>query len=188
MVEYILNIEENWNLWKNEGCLSFVKERILDIKFIRIIWKRIVFEDFLGKGFSKKILMGNEELIRFWNFCFDNMEVCKLEIREYMFILEEFFEEVIEQVDFENMVENEYKVVNNLNYGWRVLRLLVWRSFYFFQLINQQFKSLLEYFENMVIKLVKELLFFFEEIKIGEDEDEEDNDVLLKENESFDVW
>ncbi|PIO24557.1 hypothetical protein AB205_0042290, partial [Aquarana catesbeiana] len=27
MVEHILNTEENWNSWKNEGCPSFVKER-----------------------------------------------------------------------------------------------------------------------------------------------------------------
>lgn len=27
VVEYILEREENWILWKNEGCLSFIKER-----------------------------------------------------------------------------------------------------------------------------------------------------------------
>uniref|UniRef100_A0ABI7WMM9 Death domain-containing protein n=1 Tax=Felis catus TaxID=9685 RepID=A0ABI7WMM9_FELCA len=133
MVEHILNTEENWNSWKNEGCPSFVKER------------------------------------------------------EYMPTLEEFFEEAIEQADPENMVENEYKAVNNSNYGWRALRLLARRSPHFFQPTNQQFKSLPEYLENMVIKLAKELPPPSEEIKTGEDEDEEDNDALLKENESPDV-
>ncbi|KAM6376010.1 THO complex subunit 1 isoform 2-T2 [Alca torda] len=128
MVEHILNTEENWNSWKNEGCPSFVKER------------------------------------------------------EYMPTLEEFFEEAIEQADPENMVENKYKAVNNSNYGWRALRLLARRSPHFFQPTNQQFKSLPEYLENMVIKLAKELPPPSEEIKTGEDEDEEDNDALLKEN------
>uniref|UniRef100_A0A8D0UD32 THO complex subunit 1 n=1 Tax=Sus scrofa TaxID=9823 RepID=A0A8D0UD32_PIG len=155
MVEHILNTEENWNSWKNEGCPSFVKE--------------------------------SEELTRLWNLCPDNMEACKSETREYMPTLEEFFEEAIEQADPENMVENEYKAVNNSNYGWRALRLLARRSPHFFQPTNQQFKSLPEYLENMVIKLAKELPPPSEEIKTGEDEDEEDNDALLKENESPDV-
>uniref|UniRef100_A0A8D0GQD3 THO complex subunit 1 n=1 Tax=Sphenodon punctatus TaxID=8508 RepID=A0A8D0GQD3_SPHPU len=188
MVEHILNTEENWNSWKNEGCPSFVKERPADSKPTRLVRKRPAPEDFLGKGSNKKILMGNEELTRLWNLSPDNMEACKSESREYMPTLEEFFEEAIEQADPENMVENEYKAVNNSNYGWRALRLLARRSPHFFQPTNQQFKSLPEYLENMVIKLAKELPPPSEEIKTGEDEDEEDNDALLKENnESPDV-
>nr|XP_021135827.1 THO complex subunit 1 isoform X2 [Columba livia] len=182
MVEHILNTEENWNSWKNEGCPSFVKERPPDSKPMRPMRKRPAPEDFLGKGPNKKILMGNEELTRLWNLCPDNMEACKSESREYMPTLEEFFEEAIEQADPENMVENKYKAVNNSNYGWRALRLLARRSPHFFQPTNQQFKSLPEYLENMVIKLAKELPPPSEEIKTGEDEDEEDNDALLKEN------
>ncbi|XP_054035663.1 THO complex subunit 1 isoform X1 [Dryobates pubescens] len=190
MVEHILNTEENWNSWKNEGCPSFVKERSHpefqlgppDSKPMRPVRKRPAPEDFLGKGPNKKILMGNEELTRLWNLCPDNMEACKSESREYMPTLEEFFEEAIEQADPENMVENKYKAVNNSNYGWRALRLLARRSPHFFQPTNQQFKSLPEYLENMVIKLAKELPPPSEEIKTGEDEDEEDNDALLKEN------
>ncbi|XP_064026642.1 THO complex subunit 1 isoform X1 [Pogoniulus pusillus] len=190
MVEHILNTEENWNSWKNEGCPSFVKERShpefqlgpSDSKPMRPVRKRPAPEDFLGKGPNKKILMGNEELTRLWNLCPDNMEACKSESREYMPTLEEFFEEAIEQADPENMVENKYKAVNNSNYGWRALRLLARRSPHFFQPTNQQFKSLPEYLENMVIKLAKELPPPSEEIKTGEDEDEEDNDALLKEN------
>uniref|UniRef100_A0A9L0STE4 THO complex subunit 1 n=1 Tax=Equus caballus TaxID=9796 RepID=A0A9L0STE4_HORSE len=185
--KHILNTEENWNSWKNEGCPSFVKERTSDTKPTRVVRKRTAPEDFLGKGPNKKILMGNEELTRLWNLCPDNMEACKSETREYMPTLEEFFEEAIEQADPENMVENEYKAVNNSNYGWRALRLLARRSPHFFQPTNQQFKSLPEYLENMVIKLAKELPPPSEEIKTGEDEDEEDNDALLKENESPDV-
>ncbi|NXS01001.1 THOC1 protein, partial [Oxylabes madagascariensis] len=179
---HILNTEENWNSWKNEGCPSFVKERPPDSKPMRPVRKRPAPEDFLGKGSNKKILMGNEELTRLWNLCPDNMEACKSESREYMPTLEEFFEEAIEQADPENMVENKYKAVNNSNYGWRALRLLARRSPHFFQPTNQQFKSLPEYLENMVIKLAKELPPPSEEIKTGEDEDEEDNDALLKEN------
>lgn len=181
-VEHILNSEENWNAWKNEGCPSFVKERPGEPKPIKLPKKRPAPEDFLGKGPNKKIYMGNEELTRLWTLCPDNIEACKLESREFMPALEQFFEEAIEQADPENMVEHEYKVVNNSNYGWRALRLLARRSPHFFQPTNQQYKSLPEYLENMVIKLAKELPPPSEEIKTGEDDDDEDNESLLKEN------
>ncbi|XP_069777794.1 THO complex subunit 1 isoform X2 [Narcine bancroftii] len=190
MVEHILHSEENWIAWKNEGCPSFVKERPPESKISKPSRKRPAPEDFFGKGPNKKVLMGNEELTRLWNLCPDNMEACKSESREFMPSLEEFFEEAIEQADPESMVEEEYKVVNNSNYGWRALRLLARRSPHFFQPTNQQFKSLPEYLDNMVIKLAKELPPPSEEIKTAEDEDEEEDndDALLKEsNESPDV-
>uniref|UniRef100_G1Q608 THO complex 1 n=1 Tax=Myotis lucifugus TaxID=59463 RepID=G1Q608_MYOLU len=190
MVEHILNTEENWNSWKNEGCPSFVKERTSDTKPMRAVRKRTApedFLDFLGKGPNKKILKEKGALTSLWDLCPDNMEACKSDPRGYMPTLEEFFEEAIEQADPESMIENEYKVVNNPNYGWRALRLLARRSPHFFQPTKQQFKSLPEYLENMVLKLAKESPPPSEEIKTGEGEDEEDegedeedNDAVLK--------
>ncbi|KAJ8408188.1 hypothetical protein AAFF_G00264160 [Aldrovandia affinis] len=184
MVEHILNTEENWNSWKNEGCPSFVKERPADTKPARPTRKRQAPEDFLGKGPDRKIFMGNDELTRLWNLNHDNMEACKSDNREFMPTLEEFFEEAIEQADPANMVEDEYKVVRNSNYGWRALRLLSRRSPHFFQPTNQQFKSLADYLESMVIKLAKELPKDLpsEEIKTGEEDDDDNGDTLLKES------
>ncbi|KAI5101611.1 THO complex subunit 1 [Silurus meridionalis] len=186
MVERILNTEENWNAWKNEGCPSFVKERAADAKPQRPYRKRPAPEDFLGKGPERKILMGNDELTRLWNLNPDNMEACKTDSREFMPTLEEFFEEAIEQADPTNMVEDQYKVVRNSNYGWRSLRLLSRRSPHFFQPTNQQFKSLEDYLENMVIKLAKELPKDIpsEEIKTGEEEDENGDNLLKESNDS----
>ncbi|GAA6077917.1 THO complex subunit 1 [Tachysurus ichikawai] len=186
MVEHILNTEENWNAWKNEGCPSFVKERPTETKPQRPSRKRAAPEDFLGKGPERKILMGNDELTRLWNLNPDNMEACKSDSREFMPSLEDFFEEAIEQADPANMVEDQYKVVRNSNYGWRALRLLSRRSPHFFQPTNQQFKSLEDYLENMVIKLAKELPKDLpsEEIKTGEEEDESGDNLLKESNDS----
>uniref|UniRef100_A0A8C8JNJ4 Death domain-containing protein n=1 Tax=Oncorhynchus tshawytscha TaxID=74940 RepID=A0A8C8JNJ4_ONCTS len=188
MVEHVLNTEENWNSWKNEGCPSFVKDRPVDDKPKRPTRKRQAPEDFLGKGPDRKVFMGNDELTRLWNLNHDNMAACQSESREFMPSLEDFFEEAIEQADPANMVENEYKVVHNSNYGWRALRLLSRRSPHFFQPTNQQFKSLADYLESMVIKLAKELPDLpSEEIKTGEEDDEDNSDTLLKEsNDSMD--
>ncbi|XP_038157507.1 THO complex subunit 1 [Cyprinodon tularosa] len=184
MVEHILNTEENWNAWKNEGCPSFVKERSVDDKPKRPTRKRQAPEDFLGKGPDRKIFMGNDELTRLWNLNHDNMEACKSESREFMPSLDEFFAEAIEQADPVNMIEEEYKVVRNPNYGWRALRLLSRRSPHFFQPTNQKFKSLADYLDSMVSKLAKELPKDIpsEEIKTGEEDDDDNGDNLLKES------
>ncbi|XP_030016537.1 THO complex subunit 1 [Sphaeramia orbicularis] len=184
MVEHILNTEENWNAWKNEGCPSFVKERTVDDKPKRPTRKRQAPEDFLGKGPDRKIFMGNDELTRLWNLNHDNMEACKSDSREFMPSLDEFFAEAIEQADPANMVEEEYKVVRNPNYGWRALRLLSRRSPHFFQPTNQKFKSLADYLDSMVSKLAKELPKDIpsEEIKTGEEDDDDNGDNLLKDS------
>lgn len=184
MVEHMLNSEENWNSWKNEGCPSFVKERTVDDKPKRPSRKRAAPEDFLGKGPDRKIFMGNDELTRLWNLNPNNMEACKSESREFMPSLDEFFTEAIEQADPVNMVEEEYKVVRNPNYGWRALRLLSRISPHFFQPTNQKYKSLADYLDSMVSKLAKELPKDIpsEEIKTGEDDDDDNGDNLLKES------
>uniref|UniRef100_A0A7N8Y5F5 THO complex 1 n=1 Tax=Mastacembelus armatus TaxID=205130 RepID=A0A7N8Y5F5_9TELE len=183
MVEHILNTEENWNSWKNEGCPSFVKERTIDDKPKRPTRKRQAPEDFLGKGPDRKIFMGNDELTRLWNLNSDNMEACKSDSRSFMPSLDEFFAEAIEQADPANMVEEEYKVVRNPNYGWRALRLLSRRSPHFFQPTNQKFKSLADYLDSMVSKLAKELPDIpSEEIKTGEEDDDDNGDNLLKDS------
>ncbi|KAK2895149.1 THO complex subunit 1 [Channa argus] len=184
MIEHILNTEENWNSWKNEGCPSFVKERTIDDKPKRPTRKRQAPEDFLGKGPDRKIFMGNDELTRLWNLNQDNMEACKSDSREFMPSLDEFFAEAIEQADPANMVEEEYKAVRNPNYGWRALRLLSRRSPHFFQPTNQKFKSLADYLDCMVSKLAKELPKDIpsEEIKTGEEDDDDNGDNLLKDS------
>uniref|UniRef100_A0AAX7SPY9 Death domain-containing protein n=1 Tax=Astatotilapia calliptera TaxID=8154 RepID=A0AAX7SPY9_ASTCA len=189
MVEHILNTEENWNAWKNEGCPSFVVplvclfNRTVDDKPKRLTRKRQAPEDFLGKGPDRKIFMGNDELTRLWNLNHDNMEACKSDSREFMPSLDEFFAEAIEQADPANMVEEEYKVVRNANYGWRALRLLSRRSPHFFQPTNQKFKSLADYLDSMVSKLAKELPDIpSEEIKTGEEDDDDNGDNLLKDS------
>uniref|UniRef100_A0A8P4G807 THO complex 1 n=1 Tax=Dicentrarchus labrax TaxID=13489 RepID=A0A8P4G807_DICLA len=183
MVEHILNTEDNWNSWKNEGCPSFVKERTVDDKPKRPTRKRQAPEDFLGKGPDRKLFMGNDELTRLWNLNQDNMEACKSDSRSFMPSLDEFFAEAIEQADPANMVEDEYKVVRNPNYGWRALRLLSRRSPHFFQPTNQKFKSLADYLDSMVSKLAKELPDIpSEEIKTGEEDDDDNGDNLLKDS------
>ncbi|XP_015763738.1 PREDICTED: THO complex subunit 1-like [Acropora digitifera] len=135
-VEHILEREENWISWKNEGCPSFIKERIeSDPKPTPTSRKRKAsIGDEVASGWrSKKVVMGSNELTRLWNLCPDNLEACKADNRVFLPSLEEYFSEAIEQADPEAMVEDEYKVIKNSNYGWRgksiFLDLILFASF-----------------------------------------------------------
>uniref|UniRef100_A0A673Y803 THO complex 1 n=1 Tax=Salmo trutta TaxID=8032 RepID=A0A673Y803_SALTR len=117
---HVLNTEENWNSWKNEGCPSFVQESV--------------------------------ELTRLWNLNHNNMAACQSVSRKIL-LCEVFWFNIIHSPPR----PLSCRVVRNSNYGWRALRLLSRRSPHFFQPTNQQFKSLADYLESMVIKLAKEL-------------------------------
>ncbi|KAK2556224.1 THO complex subunit 1 [Acropora cervicornis] len=137
-VEHILEREENWISWKNEGCPSFIKERIeSDPKPTPTSRKRKAsIGDEVASGWrSKKVVMG----------------------RVFLPSLEEYFSEAIEQADPEAMVEDEYKVIKNSNYGWRALRLLARRSHHFFQPSTNPFKTLPDYLDSVVQQLAQEL-------------------------------
>lgn len=67
-VEHILNREDNWINWKNDGCPSFAKtaQRQTDDKSKERKRKRNIGEDFLNTS-NKRIYMGTPELTRLWN-------------------------------------------------------------------------------------------------------------------------
>lgn len=54
------------------------------------------------------------------------------------------------------MVEEEYKKVNDGNFGWRALRLLARRSPQFFTYSNNPIAKLPDYLEIMIKKIAKE--------------------------------
>ena len=66
-VKHILNREENWINWKNEGCPSFAKMNpISETEVVQKKKKRSIGEDFVLSQ-NKKLNMGTSELTRLWN-------------------------------------------------------------------------------------------------------------------------
>ncbi|XP_031561459.1 THO complex subunit 1-like [Actinia tenebrosa] len=161
IAEHILEREENWNSWKNEGCPSFIKEKEQESSEVpkKVSRKRTksLGEDVISDWKSKKIMMGSSELTRLWNLCPNNLEACSAEKRVFLPTLEDYFGEAIEQADPEGMVEDEYKVIKNSNFGWRALRLLARRSQHFFQPSSNPFKTLPDYLESVVQQLAQEI-------------------------------
>ncbi|XP_071837489.1 THO complex subunit 1-like [Apostichopus japonicus] len=182
-IKHILDREEHWNNWKNEGCPSFVKEKPKEeSEPNRRPRKRTLGEELELNPTSEKVDMGSPELTRLWNQSSNNLEACRSEKRMYLPSLETFFEEAIEQADPEAMIEDDFKVVNNSNYAWQALRLLARRSPHFFQTTSiaaqPSVKTIPAYLELMATKLAKEMPQFnnVEEIKT----EAMDNDELLK--------
>ena len=154
-VLHVLKREENWINWKNDGCPSFAKK---DGEIRAKRSRRWSIGDDLARSKRSKIDLGSDELTRLWNVCPDNLEACKAENRtKFLPTLQDFFEEAIEQADPEAGIEEEYKLVNKSEFGWRALRLLSRRSFNFFTPSNQPFKPLSDYLSNAVAQVARDL-------------------------------
>ncbi|XP_066583028.1 THO complex subunit 1 isoform X2 [Prorops nasuta] len=192
-VKNILKREEYWNSWKNEGCPPFKKpapEPISDTdepKKKRPRRRNIgdLIKDAEAAG---KYQMGNSELTKLWNLCPNNLEACKSKDRDFLPSLEIYFEDAIKELDPAAMVEEQYKKVNDGNFGWRALRLLARRSPHFFVHGNYPINKLPEYLETMIKKIAKDRPQAQSDLKLESDEtpppndsnDQEFNDDVLK--------
>ncbi|KOX72920.1 THO complex subunit 1 [Melipona quadrifasciata] len=199
-VKNILKREEHWNAWKNEGCPPFKRptsDSSADIEELRKPKrpKRRIGDVIRDAQTVGKYHMGNPELTKLWNLCPNNLEACKSKERDFLPSLEIYFEEAIMQLDPNAMVEDEYKKVNDGNFGWRALRLLARRSPHFFVHGNYPINKLPEYLETMIKKIAKDRPQTQSDIKLETEEtpppevnDQEFNeDVLKQESEQVEV-
>jgi len=106
---------------------------------------------------EKRVNLGNAGLTALWNQNPDNLEACRARDRDFLPSLQNYFEEAIEQLDPANGIEDEYKKVNNGEWGWRALRLMSRRSSHFFISGNNPIAKLPEYLETMLGKMAKEM-------------------------------
>ena len=73
--------------------------------------------------------------------------------RDFLPNMEDYFAEATEQLDPKNEVEDQYKKVNDGQWGWRALRLLAKKSPHFFTYGNNPIGKLNEYLESMLKKM-----------------------------------
>ncbi|XP_015518001.1 THO complex subunit 1 isoform X1 [Neodiprion pinetum] len=195
-VKNILKREEHWNAWKNHGCPPFKRpalESNSEGEEPRK-QKRRIGDVIRAAEDEKKYHLGNPELTKLWNLCPNNLEACKSMDRDFLPSLETYFAEAIEQLDPAAMVDDEYKKVNDGNFGWRALRLLARRSPHFFVHGNNPINKLPEYLEAMIKKIAKDrpqtqsdIKTESEEIPTDGNEAEFNEDVLKQETEQVEV-
>jgi len=171
-VKHILKREEQWNAWKNEGCPALGKDLPKSTDPVQIEETRDTnatvkgdkpsaprkrkrklgdqIEEAMKNG---RYLMGNATLTKLWNVCPDNFEAAAAPERDFLPNMDDYFAEATEQLDPANQVEDQYKKVNDGQWGWRGLRLLAKKSPHFFTYGNNPIGKLNEYLETMLRKM-----------------------------------
>lgn len=163
IIEHILNREDNWNSWKNDGCLSFIRKRgdsknktpLVDRKR-----KRSIASDLRLN--HKMVKLGNHELTKLWNLEPDNSLACKAKKRNLFANFDEFFGEAIEQLDPTAGIEEQYKLIHDPTYAWKSLRLLAAKSPHFFaqhqgNASSNTIKTTPQYLEQIIVRHAKEI-------------------------------
>lgn len=152
-VRHILQREELWNNWKNDGCKEFKKPELVEAVSPTKKKqaggpsrrpKRLLGDVIRDATRNNKFFMGNAELTKLWNVCPDNLLSCKGGDRNFMPNLETYIESEKEKGD--------------TSYEWRALRLLARQSPYFFVANTPSSSSVKvsDYLENVRKKIVKE--------------------------------
>ncbi|KAE9542746.1 hypothetical protein AGLY_002657 [Aphis glycines] len=156
VVKNILQREEQWNKWKNDGCPEVTKRPPTsdqtDMPAPKRRLRRNLGDVIKNMTANNKVFLGDPELTKLWNLKPDNLEACKGPERDFLPSFDSFFQEAFEQLDPELCIENQYKKVNDGNFGWRALRLLARKSPHFFAQSNNPIHKLSEYLENMIKK------------------------------------
>lgn len=153
VIGQIIDREENWSNWKNEGCIE-VKPNLVEIKVHQPSRKRKIGDEIKSAEDSGQFSLGNKQLTHLWNQCPDNWEACSSQKRVFTPSVEDFFDEVLHATPM-----NKAATINcDDHFKWRALRLLSQKSNHFFTPSNQMVKPLSGYFESVLDKLSKDLL------------------------------
>ena len=153
VLEHLFEREDYWNNWKNDGCgelkeITDTEEQInFSSEYIRNSYqsqKRAQIGDYAKSAYnSNKILIGNPEMNRLWNFYPDNLEACKSPKRDFTPTIENYFESVLKRP-----ADVQLKDCSEL-FRWKALRLLSQKSNYFFVPNNQVVKPVNDYLQSV---------------------------------------
>uniref|UniRef100_A0A1I8PR36 Death domain-containing protein n=1 Tax=Stomoxys calcitrans TaxID=35570 RepID=A0A1I8PR36_STOCA len=146
-VKHMLQREEMWNNWKNDGCKEFKKpeEITSDDKPPPAKRERKTLGESLKEANRQgKFFLGNEVLTRLWNYCPDNLQACKSEERNFLPQVETYLESSRDK--------------NDTSFEWRALRLLARQSPHFFTFINSPSYKTSDYLDAVRKRLTKERL------------------------------
>lgn len=167
----MLQREELWNNWKNEGCKEFKRPEINQDDLSKIPMKkpRRNLGDMLRDASKQgKFYMGNVELTKLWNICPDNLQACRGDDRNFLPSIESYLENPKDKTD--------------QTFEWRALRLLARQSPHFFTMIQTPNK-ISDYLEGLRKKIhesrAKTIKQEIIEIKTESNEKEEKDDNIM---------
>ncbi|XP_055696133.1 THO complex subunit 1 isoform X2 [Lutzomyia longipalpis] len=146
-VQHMLQREEMWNNWKNEGCKEFQRPDPHPSDTGKAPSSQRKHKRLLGDSIKEatkhgKFYMGNPELTKLWNLCPDNLQACKGSDRNFLPSLESYLDNP--------------KDKNDPSYEWRALRLMARQSPHFFTLFNTPSYKVSDYVESVRKKIQKD--------------------------------
>ncbi|GBM63311.1 THO complex subunit 1 [Araneus ventricosus] len=146
-VQKILQREEYWNAWKNEGCPDF--KPLSDRAEVEKKLKKRPIED-IHTYPNKKLC---PEVTKIWNTKPNNWEACRSAKRNFVPPLESYFG-ITSKAEGGQVIQK--KDTTDSKYTWKALRLLCMKSPYIFTANTAPAKSVSEYLETIVQKVAKE--------------------------------
>ncbi|GAB0096369.1 THO complex subunit 1 [Sergentomyia squamirostris] len=146
-VQHMLQREEMWNNWKNDGCKEFQRPDPHPSDTGKVTSSQRKYKRLLGDSIKEatkhgKFYMGNPELTKLWNLCPDNLQACKGSDRNFLPSLESYLENPKDKSD--------------PSYEWRALRLMARQSPHFFTLFNTPSYKVSDYLESVRKKIQKD--------------------------------
>lgn len=164
-LKHILEREEIWNKWKNEGCPNFAREKrppaSIPAKPKRL--KPLCSDFIVSRSLSSLASNGLDAsapqpvsvMGKLCQVNHGNLEACRDPGRQFLPSMKDFFDEAIDQMDPANQVEKQYWLIAQHDWAWKALRLLAKQSPHYFMQMNQNAKPINEYLEGICTKLGK---------------------------------
>lgn len=149
VISQVLEREESWNEWKNEGCGEvkageMPKPRTLINSEGQGAGAELQSAERLGKH-----CLGNKELTRLWNLCPDNWQACRSKKRVFTPTVEDYFAEIANA----NRDKRLRTISGDPNFTWRGLRLLSQKSSHFFAPSTQLVRPVYAYMDSVIDNL-----------------------------------
>ncbi|XP_034485608.1 THO complex subunit 1 [Drosophila innubila] len=147
-VQHMLQREEMWNNWKNDGCKEFkkpedpepIEDELKPPPAKRS--KRPLGDCLRDAARNGKFFLGNDNLTRLWNYSPDNLQACKSEQRNFLPMLETYLETPHDKSD--------------PAFEWRALRLLARQTPHFFTFVSQPSCKISDYLDVVRKRLTRE--------------------------------
>ncbi|GIY40007.1 THO complex subunit 1 [Caerostris darwini] len=146
-VEKILQREEFWNAWKNEGCPDF--KPLTDKADLEKKLKKRPGED-LHVYPRKKV---SSDVTKLWESKPNNWEACRSAKRNFVPSLESYLE-IPPKVESGQVIQK--RDISDSKYAWKAMRLLCMKCPYIFTANTTTTKSFVEYLESIIDRVVKE--------------------------------
>lgn len=159
--KHILEREDIWNKWKNEGCPNFAREKRSATTSNKPKRLKPTCSDFIAtssESANSSVASQPAPVSVMGKLCqanHGNLEACRDPARQFLPSIREFFDEAIEQLDPANEVERQYWLIAQPDWAWKALRLLAKRSPHYFMQINQNVRPINEYLEFICTRLGK---------------------------------